>query len=208
MKIISFLVAIVFSFNAYSQISAVTSKGDEVILYDNGTWKYASKPDSEKEIAVNPTKFVKDPQSTFQVTSNVIPEASIYVNPKVWSFQKAESGAREYTFQLKEKDAYGMLIPERIEIPLENLKKIAIQNAKNAAPDISVVKEEYRTVNGIKVLLMQMNGTIQGIQFSYYGYYYSFKGGSVQFLTYTSQNLFTEYLPHFESLLNGLVIKQ
>jgi hypothetical protein len=91
---------------------------------------------------------------------------------------------------------------------LENLKKLAIKNAKNAAPDLRVVKEEYRIVNGVKVLFMQMNGTIQGIQFSYYGYYYSFKGGSIQFLTYTAQNLLDEFRPSFESLLNGLVIKQ
>lgn len=209
MKTFSLLLGLVLYFPAYSQISAVTSNGDEVVLYDNGTWKYTSKADSTKEISVNSTHFVRDAQSTFEIKGNVIPEVSIYVNPKLWSFKKAEDGqSREYTFRLKEKDAYGMLITERIEVPLENLKKLAIKNAKNAAPDLKVVKQEYRIVNGVKVLFMQMNGTIQGIQFSYYGYYYSFKGGSVQFLTYTAQNLLDEFRPSFESLLNGLVIKQ
>lgn len=71
--------------------------------------------------------------------------------------------------------------------------------------DLKIVKEEYRTVNGIKVLLFQMNGTTQGIKFSYYGYYYSNENGSVQFITYASQKLIQTYFEECETLLNGLV---
>jgi len=49
-----------------------------------------------------------------------------------------------------------MMIAEKMEIPLESLKEIVLDNAKEAAPDIKIVKEEYRTVNGIRVLMMQM----------------------------------------------------
>lgn len=58
---------------------------------------------------------------------------------------------------------------------------------------------------GVKVLLLQMNGTMQGIRFSYYGYYFSNSNGTVQFVTYTSTNLITSYLPKIELLLNGIV---
>ena len=68
-----------------------------------------------------------------------------------------------------------------------------------------ITKEEYRIVNGAKVLLLQMNGTMQGIKFSYYGYYFSNSNGTVQFVTYTSTNLITSYLPKIELLLNGIV---
>lgn len=98
-----------------------------------------------------------------------------------------------------------MILSEKIEIPLETLKSIAVENAKSVAPDLSIVKEEYRTVNGLKLLLMQMNGTMQGVKFSYYGYYYSNNQGTVQFITYTSQNLMDSYIPEIEKLLNGIV---
>jgi len=52
----------------------------------------------------------------------------------------------------------------------------------------------------------KIEGTIQSIPFKYYGYYWSGKSGTVQFLTYTAQNLFDEALPDFSELLNGFVV--
>jgi hypothetical protein len=98
-----------------------------------------------------------------------------------------------------------MFITEKIEIPLTELKNIALGNAKAAAPDIKLIKEEYRMVNGIKMLHLQMDGTIQGIKFTYLGYYYSNESGTVQLLTYSSQKLMKENSGLCEELLNGLV---
>lgn len=61
-------------------------------------------------------------------------------------------------------------------------------------------------VNGLKVLLMQMDGTIQGIKFSYFGYYYSNNSGTVQFITYTSQNMLEAKMADAVELLNGLAV--
>ena len=52
---------------------------------------------------------------------------------------------------------------------------------------------------------MQMDGTIQGIKFTYYGYYFSSPNGTIQLLTYTSSNLLNEYKKEFEDFLNGFV---
>lgn len=189
-----------------AQQKAVTENGEEVILYDDGTWSYQNEDESlEKEIPSNSTKFEKDKESTFLLKSNKL-NVGVYLNPKIWSFKKATSNPEaEYEFSLKGGDLYGMLITEQIEIPLESLKKIALENGRAAAPNLKVVKEEYRIVNGLKVLHLQLNGTTQGIKFSYYGYYYSSDNGTVQFITYTSQSLLDEYLPECEKLLNGFV---
>jgi hypothetical protein len=53
---------------------------------------------------------------------------------------------------------------------------------------------------------MKLEGTIEGVQFVYYSYYYAGKAGTVQLLTYTSQNLFSEFEPEMTEFLNGLVI--
>jgi hypothetical protein len=190
-----------------AQISAVTSTGEEVTLYSNGTWKYTNKTDDANvEIPTNKTPFEKPTSSTFTVKSTVLPEVTVALNPKKWDFKKAEAGAAaEYNFDLKNKDAYGMIITERVEIPLETLKNLALKNARAASPDIEVVKCEYRTVNKKKVLYMQMEGSVEGINFTYYGYYYTYEGGAVQLLTYTSRNLALENKSDMEDLLNGLV---
>ncbi|XOV91796.1 MAG: hypothetical protein ACFHWX_16485 [Bacteroidota bacterium] len=189
-----------------AQIKAVTETGDEVVLYDNGTWTYVDGMVTEKEpIPVNESKFEKDKKSTFLVKSNKI-NVGLYINPKSWAFKKGtEEDAYEYQFQKKGGDLYGMMITEKLDIPVESLQQIAIDNARSAAPDIKVTKEEYRNVNGIQVLMMQMTGTIQGMKFTYCGYYYSSEGGAVQLLTYTGTNLFDSYLGDIELLLNGFV---
>ena len=194
------------AFFSQAQQRAITEEGKEVILYDDGTWKYK---DGEKipseEIPTNPNAFVKDDSSTFLLKSKNL-NVGFYLNPKVWSFRKATINPyAEYELQMRDGDLYCVIITEKIEVPLESLKLIAIENGKSLSPDLTIVKEEYRNVNGLKVLLLQMNGTVKGIKVSYYGYYYSSPEGTVQFITYTAQNLLEKYMPEIEKLLNGLV---
>ena len=190
-----------------AQIQAVTGSGDEVTLYSNGTWKYNNKTEASAEIPLNKTVFEKPVSSTFKVKSNTLPEVSVSINTKKWDFKKSEAGsASEFSFDLKAKDAYAMIITERIEIPLLTLRDAALKNARSVSPDIEVIQSEYRTVNGVKLLYMQMEGSIEGVALTYYGYYYSYSGGSIQLLTYTSKQLAKEYKPELDDLLNGLVV--
>ena len=80
-----------------------------------------------------------------------------------------------------------------------------VKLCKEIAPDIQVDKEEYRFVNGIKLLMVQMSGTINEIKFKYYSYYYSSDKGVVQLITYSSLNLFETYKKQMEDFLNGFV---
>ena len=189
-----------------AQQNAITETGEEVTLFEDGTWKYQNEDLLlEKEIPTNPKKFKKDEKSTFLLKSKKL-NVGFWLNPKMWSFKKATDNLEaEYELNLKDGDLYGMIISEKVEIPLESLKVIAFENAKAVAPDLKIVKEEYRIVNGLKVLLLQMDGTMQGIKFSYYGYYFSSINGSIQFITYTSQNLIDSFRPECEKLLNGIV---
>jgi hypothetical protein len=189
-----------------AQQKAVTETGDEVILYEDKTWKYQNENVLEvTEIPTNPTAFIKDDSSTFLLKSSKL-NIGFWLNPKQWSFTKATSNEEaEYELQLRDEDLYGMIITEKVEIPLASLKAIAIENGQSVAPDLEIIKEEYRIVNDLKVLLLQMNGTLQGVKFSYYGYYFSSPQGTIQFITYTSQNLLDSYKSISETLLNGIV---
>ena len=206
-KRISILILLIFyTVTSFAQKKAITDTGAEVLLYDDGTWKYVNLVLENKALATNPNKFKKDKKASFLLKSS---RASIgfYLDPELWSFSKAEANTdAEYELQLKGQDLYGMIISERIEIPLATLREMALENGRLAAPDLEVKKEEYRIVNGEKVLMLQLDGTMQGIEFSYFGYYFSCDGGTVQFVTYTSQNLLEEFRPIAENLLNGLVV--
>lgn len=191
---------------ANAQITALTSTGREVFLYEDGKWAYANEVEIEKvEYPLNKNEFKKKSAARFPVKSTKV-NLTVFIDPSKWTFSKGEEEeAAEYKFLLKSEDAYAMLITERAEIPLETLASIALSNAKEVASDAEVIMAEYRMVNGIKVLCMQMKGTMQGIKFMYYGYYYTNTTGSVQFVTYTVQNLFDTYKDEMETMLNGLV---
>ncbi len=190
-----------------AQKKAVTETGEEVLLFDDNTWKYTETNVEEetKTIPVNPIAYTKSQNAGFLLKS-IKAGVGIWIDTKKWQFKKAiKNEEAEYEFHSKQGDIYGMLISEKIEIPLESLRKIAYSNAKEAAPDIQIMKEEYRTVNGKKVLLLQMNGTITGIKFVFYGYYLSHEKGTVQFISYTSQSIFNHEVANAEEFLNGLV---
>lgn len=208
MKKITLLLFCLSSFIiANAQQNAVTEKGEEVYLFDDGTWSYQNEtPVSTSEITTNLTEFTKDKTATFLIKSDKF-NVGFWINPKKWSFGKGENNPdAEYELELRNEDLYAMILSEKIEIPLETLRTIALDNARASAPDITIVEEEYRTVNGHKVLFLQMNGTMQGIKFSYYGYYFSSAEGTIQYITYTSQGLLKGYIDECEELLKGFVV--
>jgi hypothetical protein len=206
MKKLCLCLFFIFSVTILSaQERAVTETGEEVVLYADGTWNYLDSESEVKEIPVNKKAFKKSKNASFLLKSSRV-NLGFWLDPKKWSFKKAANNEdAEYELQLRDGDLYGMIITEKVEVPLEALKEIAIENGRAVAPDLKIVKEEYRTVNGTKVLLIQMNGTTQGIKFSYFGYYYSNSNGTIQFVTYTSQNLLDTYENDCEELLNGIV---
>lgn len=187
--------------HAADSIQATTQDGKKVVLYPDGTWKYVElKATAEAGARV----FLKSPDAVKQVSGSV-QNFKISINEDKWA-QKESDDPNKLSFGFKKGDAYGLMISERIGMPLASLKKIAISNAQKAAPDLKVVLEEKRTVNGVEILCMQMDGTIDDIPFTYLGYYYTDKNGSLQLLTYTGQNLFEEYKPELNEFLNGLQI--
>lgn len=202
------LIILVFSvFASFAQIKAVTKTGDKVTLFADGTWEYEDKVLVDwDEISVNSKKFKKKTNSDFLVESTKI-DIGIWLDPKKWTFEKSGSNeASEYSFTLRDEDLYAMLISEKMEIPIETLKEIVLENAKAAAPNAKISKQEYRNVNGTEILMLQMNGSARGIDFVYFGYYFSNENGTVQLLTYTAKNMFDTYYEEMEDFLNGFVL--
>lgn len=199
-----FLMMIVFQVNASQK--AVTEQGDVVVLHEDGTWAYENKTEvTTQEIPVNSKSFTTPADSTFTLKSTRT-DTAFKLDPKKWNFSKNDQGeAAEYNLKLKSGDLYAMAITEQIEIAVETLAEIAVDNARDAAADIRVTKKEYRNVNGLKVIYMEMEGTIQQVKFTYLGYYYSNDSGSIQYLAYTGSNLVHKYRQDIDQLLNGLV---
>jgi hypothetical protein len=177
---------------------ATTEDGRKVLLYPNGKWKYAPATPRGRGAAAY-TRTTSATEGIDLLRGGM----TLFVDPGKWKRTPSEDPTR-ISFRHSTGEAYGMVVAERLAIPLPRLKEIAVSNAREAAPDVRVTFEEPRRVNQMDVLAMQMEGTIQGVPFTYYGYYFSGPQGSVQLLTYTGSNLFAEYKPEFEDFLNGL----
>lgn len=195
---------LVSSLFAHAAQKAITDEGEVVILNDDGTWTREDQTATVPvEIALNKKIFAKGAEASFQLKSKKN-KAAFWIDTQQWSFAKAASNAQaEYEFQLKGKDLYAMAITEEIPIDVENLAQLALQNAKSAAPNAKIKIQEYRVVNGTKVLYMEIAGTVQGIKFVYLGHYFSDQNGSTQFMAYTSENLVDKYRKDIERFLNG-----
>ncbi|MDG4951304.1 hypothetical protein NLM59_10230 [Weeksellaceae bacterium KMM 9724] len=70
------ILLIIFSSNAYSQIKAISENGDEVILFENGTWEKTNTTKSIKTI--NTTVEAKAEIDKFTKSKKIITEQWIY----------------------------------------------------------------------------------------------------------------------------------
>lgn len=200
---ILFSMMVLFEGVSFSQdIRATTDDGRTVILKKDGSWQFAKPSKSSSEAG----SVYQKPRKSSSVLKVKGERFLIWYDPSKWT-QKRSDASKTF-FEYKDGDLYAMIIAERIGMTMEGLKEIAVKNALAAAPDAKVIFEETRTVNGNKVLCMRIEGTIKSIQFFYYGYYYTGKPGTIQVITYTSRNLFSEYQSEMADFLNGLVVNE
>ena len=209
MKLLIPILLCLFTSSVIANQRGVTEEGDVVILNSDGTWFYEnSKLAHKAKLKSNNSIFTKPSKSNFVIKSKKN-SSTFSINTKKWRFKKISGdSAKEYSFDFKTGDLYGMAITEQIKIDIEELVDIAFENAKEVAPDAKVVKKEYRTVNGVKVIYMELTGTIQSVKFKYLGYYYSDSSGSTQYLTYTGEDLVHKYKSDIDDFLNGFSVNQ
>lgn len=189
---------------AYSQETlAVTEDGRKVLLNSNGSWRpFGSTAPVAPSPAKSPFQKAAGASSVYKSKGD---KFQVWYNPSKWHQKKSAENDKP-TFEHKDGDIYAMILAERFSMTLDALKDLAIQNAQNVAPDVRVTHEEERVVNGKKILCMSFEGTISGVPFTYFGYYYAGKNGIIQLITYTAQNLFEEYRGEMTEFLNGLKI--
>lgn len=190
---------------SYGQIQAITEDGNEVTLHKDGTWEYVGEEPEIEEIALSKDTFSTPGGATFLMKSKKA-NFGFNINPKKWIVEKAAVNTdAEYQVRFKDSDIYGMIISEKVEIPVETLRNIVLDNARAGASEVKVLSEEYRIVNGNKVLSMTFQAKAQGIQFQYHGYYDSNESGTVQYLLFSSPAIMNTYKGEIQDLLNGLI---
>ncbi len=189
-----------------AQIKAVTETGDQVILSPDGKWRYIEDTKNNDSINTNPASFIKSANAGFLLKSKNTP-VGFWINPKKWDFEKSTDNSTEYSFSLKNNSSVGaFVVTEGVGMNLQSLRKFALDNIQKQATTFSLINEEYRSVNGLKILHVEMNATIEGVQLVYLCYYYTDEYSTVQFLSYMPKNLVVQYKKEAEEFLNGFSV--
>lgn len=185
-------------------LRAVTEDGRKVVLKENGTYRFVDSP--KTPLTSGAVSYLKPANATivFKPKGN---RFLIWYDPSVWRDKKSAESDKP-TFIHKDGDIGAIVIAERVDMSLTALKELVIKSAREAAPDARIIHEENRVVNGKNILCLRMQGTIEGIEFIYYGYYYAGKAGVIQHITFAPSNLFSEYEPDMLNFLNGLIINE
>jgi len=198
--IISIALTAMFS-SALAQRYATTDDGQRIILSDDGTWDTVRVVDEIPE--GGPVNLTKPFSSKKSVKGGQI-GYSIWYNPAKWSvMEKSLSEFAEYTMRHEDRDVMAMIIPERIEISLEQLVETAMKNVESASSEFRILDMKVATINGVEGKLIKLTARVQGIDFTYLNFYCSCDKGSFQFMSFTSNNLFSRYEKDLTDLISG-----
>jgi hypothetical protein len=176
-----FFVWTVLCGQVFAQTRARTDSGTEVILYPDGTWKYATG----LAVRSSPTVKYSKPISSKTFLKTERGDFGVWYNGSKWKKSAKTDVEGKVNFNLVGEDGYAMVIPEGMEIPTGSLKEAALENAREAGAEVKVSLEEMRVVNGREILCLKLEGTVKQIPFVYYGYYYGGEEGAIQVVTYT-----------------------
>jgi hypothetical protein len=130
----------------------------------------------------------------------------VWVDRARWKAQQSTRSDGLFLLTHMRGEAWVVVATDVTPAPMAALKQLALEHARKVATDVRLTREEWRWVNGLEVLCLQFDATVQGIPLTYFGYYHSHEKGTIQLLAYARQQRFGEFQGELAGLLNGLVL--
>lgn len=200
------------------QTIAVTENGDTIYVYNNGTWSFEildqmpvvnefSFLETELPIDTITTEFLVSKNAKKQI-KNAHDIFTIKYNDKLWQRLPPANlnDEAEFAFKSRKQDIWCVVISEETPIEADKLLRIAKKNMEdNTGGEVQIVKTELRKVNGQEVVRGVLKANFSGISFTFDTYYFSNEKGSVQFTTWTSDQVWERSKAEISELLNGLI---
>lgn len=171
-------------------------------------------PDSAKDSTTNEPDYILIPVYTRPVSATTELEikddkAYLWINNNFWIKADLDLNPESvFEFEHIDGEVKALCLYDKTEMTIEELRELVITNAKHAAYNAKVVFEEIRLVNGSEMLCMRIEGSINLVPFTYFGYYYAGPIGSIQLITISSPQIFDDYEFELESFLDGLEIRK
>ena len=196
------LLAAFYSFAGAQDIRAVTEGGRSVLLHNDGTWSYVEAP----QASISPARTFKVPDTAIGKVSSRKVSMSVFYDPNLWVVEKLTDEIAEFRFQLGDSEVYAYLMAEAGTFGLSAVRSGIIANAKKAAESFEVTEEGSAIVNGVQVQTLKARASMQGIDVTFYLYYWSGPKGRVQLCGYASSADFDANFKAILDLMNGLTL--
>ena len=206
----------------HTQTLAVTEYGDTIYVYDSGRWAYEPndallEPEPEesyldRQLTIDSSMVAHTtPPNTDKELVSRFGFLTIRYQDSLWQRVPPAQINEDAEFVLKSRtnDMYCLVIVEEIAMSSEAILKLALSNMKNyARTEPTVHHVERRQVNGTEVLSAKYGVHANGMDMTFAAYFYSSDRGTLQFMAWTTDNLYERSAADIEDLLNGLVVAQ
>lgn len=180
------MLALLATAAAAQTISATTEGGAKVQLFADGTWAYV---DGQEAPAM------------LRLTSENGPYAVTFPSKK-WS--RADSSTpNRHLLSHTTGSAGAVFASEGIPVALERLPDIALRSAKGADPAAELISSTMTTVNGVEVVQVEIEATVQSVPFHYRSYYFGGEKGNAALVVYAHRDRFVDLSADIDELLSG-----
>jgi hypothetical protein len=138
---------------------------------------------------------------------SITPSANVKYDPKKWK-QDLSSEDNSYTFSYLSDDVSAVVISNRLPIPLDIVPGFVLAGFQTADPTATILSQEKRGVNGTEMWFIKMDGHVDNVPLTYWGYFYASKDGMVGAITISRKAASDEYETDRLEFLNGLRISR
>ncbi len=158
------------------------------------------------QISTSRDQYRKSSTTDLLIKSKKGVKIGLWIDSSIWKLMdRFFNKDFEFTFTAKKGEIYAAFAAETSQMPLELLKTQTHLANLDLDPKAQILEEEYRWVNGLKVLFVKRQVTIKSITFIFMDYYFSSKQGTVKVVTFSSKTLMEKHQLFCEKMMNGLV---
>jgi hypothetical protein len=137
----------------------------------------------------------------------ITPSASVRYDHKKWK-QDVASEDDNYTFSYLSDDVSAVVISNRIPLPMDIVPGFVLAGFQTADPTATIFSQEKRSVNGTEMWFIKIDGRVENVPITYWGYFYANKDGMVGAITISRKAASDEYETDRMEFLNGLRISR
>jgi hypothetical protein len=133
--------------------------------------------------------------------------AVVRYDPGLWQLDANPTPPGSFQYVYTGGDVFFRVITHPFQLRPETLANNGfLRGLQNSDPKLRVTRRDTRLVNGLDMVIREVEATVNGVLFRYYGHYYSDTAGSVELIGWTYPQLIDEHRRGFDQFVSGFEV--